>query len=82
MACVTERFYVHLIPEARHIAESAAKKGMSQQAAAASLVIESILDRPEHKWATGGAEELSAKIREAMEQRYGQGDTGSGTSNE
>jgi hypothetical protein len=37
-------------------------------------VLDGILARPEHVWFEEGAEEAMRKIRESMEERYGQGD--------
>lgn len=47
---VADRFYVHLIPEAREIVEKASANGKKEQADRVTQVIEGILARPEHKW--------------------------------
>lgn len=47
---VADRFYVHLIPEAREIARQAAARGLKEQAAAVNAVIDGVLARPEHAW--------------------------------
>ena len=57
---VAERFYVELIPQARHMAEEAAAEGRTAEAQAVLDVIESVLARPEHQWF-----ESQKKAREA-----------------
>jgi hypothetical protein len=47
---VAERFYQHLIPSARKIAEDASENGKTEQAAAVNKLINEILSRPEHNW--------------------------------
>ncbi|MDA0837169.1 MAG: multiheme c-type cytochrome [Planctomycetota bacterium] len=47
---VAERFYVHLIPQAREIASQARREGKSEQSLAVETVIQEILQRPEHEW--------------------------------
>jgi hydroxylamine dehydrogenase len=47
---VAERFYKHLIPEARELCNQADKDGQSAAASAVRQVIDGILDRPEHAW--------------------------------
>jgi len=47
---VAERFYIHLIPQAREITKHAAETGKKAEAAAVNAVIDSILARPEHAW--------------------------------
>ena len=47
---VAERFYQHLIPEAREIAKQAAEKGRTAEAQAVNDVIDKILARKEHAW--------------------------------
>ncbi len=47
---VAQRFYVHLIPEARALAKEAANRGKKKEAKAVESVIASILARPEHAW--------------------------------
>lgn len=47
---VAERFYMHLIPQAREIAHKAEEAGHSDKAKAVQDVIEGILSRPEHRW--------------------------------
>ncbi len=71
---VAERFYMELIPQAFEIVEHAGKHGKSAQAAKTKSVIEGILDRPEHLWLTKGAAADAARIRKAMEERYGKSD--------
>jgi hypothetical protein len=46
---VADRFYVHLIPEAREIAERAERDG-NEAGARVRTIIETILARPEHRW--------------------------------
>jgi len=69
---VADRFYMHLIPEARALA---AKKG-GAGAAKVNHVIDDILARPEHSWYQQGAADQAAAIRQRMEERYGQGKVG------
>ncbi|HXV62354.1 MAG TPA: multiheme c-type cytochrome [Vicinamibacteria bacterium] len=69
---VAERFYMELIPEARHLAEEARADGRSEAARAVNQAIDDILARPEHAWFEEGADEAARRIREAMEERYGQ----------
>ncbi|MBI1900848.1 MAG: hydroxylamine oxidoreductase [Planctomycetia bacterium] len=57
---VAERFYKELIPQAREIADHAAKEGKTQQASAVRAVIDGILARPEHKWYEAGKLPASA----------------------
>ncbi len=71
---VAERFYMELIPQAREMADHAAETGKSRQARAVRTVIDDILDRPEHAWFEGGAEEATARVQAEMERRYGQKD--------
>ena len=66
---VAERFYMELIPQAREMADH---RGGSA-GTAIHKVINDILARPEHAWFEAGAAEQSARIREEMERRYGQG---------
>ncbi|MEZ6073201.1 MAG: multiheme c-type cytochrome [Pirellulales bacterium] len=47
---VAERFYMEMIPQAREIIAHAAAEGRTEQAAAATSLIEEILARPEHQW--------------------------------
>lgn len=47
---VAERFYMHLIPEARELCDHAEQKGQSAEAASVRQVIDEILARPEHLW--------------------------------
>ncbi|REJ80774.1 MAG: hydroxylamine oxidoreductase [Acidobacteria bacterium] len=63
---VAERFYMELIPQARHLAEGAGARG-----AEVERVIDEILARPEHAWFEEGAEAQAEAIREAMRERYG-----------
>lgn len=70
---VAERFYMHLIPEAREIAARAVKDGKLDQAKAVSSVLEGILAREEHKWFKETSSEQIEMIRKAMEERYGPG---------
>jgi len=66
---VAERFYMELIPQARELADH---RGGSA-GAAIHKVINDVLARPEHAWFEEGAAEQSARIRDEMERRYGQG---------
>lgn len=68
---VADRFYMHFIPEAREITRRAASGGKAEAAKRCDAVIDGILKRPEHIWFVEGAEEQAAKIRQAMEDRYG-----------
>ena len=72
---VAERFYMELVPQARELIVHARADGRSAGADAVEAVLDEILDRPEHRWFTTGAEEQSALIRQQMERRYGQGDS-------
>lgn len=68
---VAERFYMQLIPEARHLAEEAAASGRAAAARVVNETIDAILARPEHLWFEEGAADASRRIREAMEEKYG-----------
>jgi len=70
---VAERFYMGLIPQARELAHGGGASGVRVQ-----QVIDGILDRPEHTWYKEGAAEQMAAIRQAMEERYGQGGAAGG----
>jgi len=72
---VAERFYMELIPQARHITAHAAEHGKADEAKAVNDVIDAILARPEHKWFKEGASEDAERIRKAMEERYGKSPT-------
>ena len=50
---VAERFYQELIPQAREISSHAAAEGKTSEARAVEAVIDEILARPEHLWASG-----------------------------
>jgi hypothetical protein len=67
-----ERFYVELVPEARHLAAEAATRGQAAAARAVNQAIDGILARPEHAWFEQGADEAAQRIREAMREKYGQ----------
>ncbi len=69
---VAERFYMELIPQARELVEHGRAHGNAAGAAKVEQVIERILARPEHAWFEGGAEEAMKKIRESMQEKYGQ----------
>ncbi len=47
---VADRFYVHLVPEAREAIKKGEEAGKTEEAAAAAKVLDGILARPEHKW--------------------------------
>ncbi len=47
---VAERFYIHLIPQARELAHKAEEEGKVDETKAVLKVIDDILDRPEHEW--------------------------------
>lgn len=47
---VAERFYMEFIPEAQEIVHHASEKGRKEQADSVTTVINSILDKPEHRW--------------------------------
>ena len=49
---VADRFYQHLIPEAREIVAKAKEAGKADAAKNVESVIDAILARPEHKWAS------------------------------
>ena len=68
---VAERFYMELIPQAREIVHQAEENGNVDAAHAVEAVIEEILARPEHIWFEEGAADASARIKAAMEERYG-----------
>ncbi len=68
---VAERFYMELIPQAREMVAEARAHGQGGAAGRVNQVIEDILKRPEHAWFEGGAEADAARIRKAMEERYG-----------
>ncbi len=70
---VAERFYMELIPQAREIADHAAKEGKGEAARVVRSTINGILARPEHAWFEKGAVDQIEKIREEMERRYGKG---------
>ena len=61
---------MELIPQAREMADHVG----GSKARAIRTVIDEILDRPEHAWFEGGAEEATARVRAEMERRYGQKD--------
>ncbi len=47
---VADRFYMHLIPQARELVRHAREAGKTAEADAVNAVIEEILARPEHAW--------------------------------
>jgi hypothetical protein len=47
---VADRFYQKLIPQAREVAEHAARDGREDAAKSVIQLIDQILDRPEHQW--------------------------------
>ena len=69
---VAERFYVELVPQARGLADEAARAGRTEAAREVTRVVDAILARPEHAWFRQGAEDQAAAIRREMERRYGQ----------
>jgi hydroxylamine dehydrogenase len=71
---VADRFYMGLVPQARELIAEARTHGNATAAGKAEAVLDGILARPEHLWFEEGAEEAMRKIRENMEERYGQGD--------
>ncbi len=73
---VAERFYMELIPQARHLVADAAEHGNANVAQSVNDIIEQVLARPEHQWFTQGAEDQTKRIRKAMEKRYGHNETG------
>ncbi|MEO1085076.1 MAG: multiheme c-type cytochrome [Acidobacteriota bacterium] len=73
---VAERFYMELIPLARELCDEGRSHGKAAGAERVAAVIAEILARPEHKWFEEGANEQMEKIRRAMEERYGQTETG------
>ena len=60
---VAERFYIELIPEARHLA------GGKPEVLA---VIDEVMAMPQHQWKKGLSKEQAAKVREFYKQRYKQ----------
>lgn len=52
---VSERFYMQLVPQARHIADRAEASGKKGEAQAVRRVLDTILQRPEHAWYGKGA---------------------------
>ncbi|MGK0353137.1 MAG: hypothetical protein ACJAYX_003829 [Planctomycetota bacterium] len=46
---VAERFYMHLIPQARELSHAARATGNTAAGEAVDAVIDAILERPEHK---------------------------------
>ncbi|MCP4803912.1 MAG: hypothetical protein GY913_14465 [Proteobacteria bacterium] len=70
---VAEWFYMELIPQAREIAEHGRENGHAAEAAKVDAVTDEILTRPEHIWFVEGDEESMARIRAAMDERYGAG---------
>lgn len=71
---VAQRFYSEFIPEAMELAEKAAANPDKKAGADKVLtVIKDIMNRPEHSWNKGGAEDQIEQIRKAMQDRYGQG---------
>ena len=69
---VAERFYMELVPQARERIEEARAHGQGAAAARAEAVLNGILERPEHAWFEQGAAEQMERIRQGMEERYGQ----------
>jgi hypothetical protein len=53
---VAERFYKHLIPEARELADHAEAQSKQAEAAAVRETINRILARPEHQWFEASAQ--------------------------
>jgi hydroxylamine dehydrogenase len=49
---VAERFYQHLVPQAKELVEHARHAGKTAEADAVQKVIDEILARPEHQWRT------------------------------
>ena len=47
---VAERFYMELIPQARHMAEDAKTAGNIEGAESVLTLIDELLARPEHAW--------------------------------
>ncbi len=70
---VADRFYMHLLPEARQLTREAAARGKGAEARAVDAVIDQILSRPEHAWFKAISDEQAEVIRKAMQERYGQG---------
>jgi hypothetical protein len=58
---VADRFYVHLIPEARQIADEADKHGKPSEAASVNKLLDDLLARPEHVWYEKGKADAKAK---------------------
>jgi hypothetical protein len=74
---VAERFYMEFIPQAREMADHAGGGART----AVNNAIDAVLSRPEHAWFEEGAAEQSARIRDEMERRYGQGGDRRGNDN-
>jgi hypothetical protein len=49
---VAERFYMELVPQARELILEAETRGEHERAATARTVLDAIMARPEHAWAT------------------------------
>ena len=47
---VADRFYKEMIPQAREIADHARAEGKATEADAVTMLIDEILNRPEHAW--------------------------------
>ncbi|MFO0811365.1 MAG: multiheme c-type cytochrome [Gemmataceae bacterium] len=59
---VADRFYMHLIPQAREIARKADEAGQKAEAKAVNDAIDGILARPEHQWYERDLKALKAKL--------------------
>ena len=71
---VAERFYMEMVPQARELIAEGRAHGNAAGAARVEATLGAILARPEHAWFEQGAEEAMRKIRESMQEKYGQGD--------
>lgn len=49
---VADRFYVQLVPQSRELARQAEARGEHERATEVGAVIDRIMARPEHEWAS------------------------------
>lgn len=68
---VAERFYMELVPQARHLIEEAEHAGKADAAAAVRKYLDGILARPEHEWFEAQRKAGVADARAAAESRGG-----------
>ncbi|MFO0939023.1 MAG: multiheme c-type cytochrome [Gemmataceae bacterium] len=58
---VADRFYMHFIPQAREIVKKAEESGKKEQAKVVHDLIETILNKPEHRWYEKELKEMKSK---------------------